>query len=414
MSLEQQNSRAWFHGQLLNRFLGDLLSAELSRLRRYKPSAPFIWDDHLNLGEEGLNLDSLERLRISMAVTRSFDMSKPNWTNQFTAAATFGEFVQEVRHVLSSTEFELQFQTSGSTGDSRTVRHASSSLEQEIQELHNILGNPRRIISYVSSHHIYGFLFTILLPHRLGIEVIDARQHAPAAAVTLCKPGDLIVAFPTIFESTSTVTWPESITAISSGAACPAEIAAKNRNRGLSEFVEIYGSTETGGIGWRNDETKPFQLLSYWQKIDDDHIQKHSGQQRVTYLLPDEVQWTDGNLLRPIRRRDGAIQIAGVNVYPRYVRSVVCANPLVGDVQIRPMRPDEGEGLKAFIVLKQPEQELADVATTLYKWMKERLSAAEIPRSLTFGNALPVTNSGKPADWICDAEEGFLFSSRKP
>jgi acyl-coenzyme A synthetase/AMP-(fatty) acid ligase len=56
-------------------------------------------------------------------------------------------------------------------------------------------------------------------------------------------------------------------------------------------------------------------------------------------------------------RRDGAVQIGGHNVHPARIAERLRTHPLVADAVVRPMRPDEGTRLKAFIVLAEGVEE---------------------------------------------------------
>ncbi len=66
----------------------------------------------------------------------------------------------------------LTFFTSGSTGNPVPATSNFTDLVQEIHALTDIFPARKRIISFVPRHHIYGFLFSILLPKALNIPVI--------------------------------------------------------------------------------------------------------------------------------------------------------------------------------------------------------------------------------------------------
>ena len=86
-----------------------------------------------------------------------------------------------------------------------------------------------------------------------------------------------------------------------------------------------------------------------------------------------------------------------MNVYPKRVEKVLASHPAVKACRVRLMRPDEGERLKAFIVLNEgytPEH-LGIIRT----YLARRLTVHEYPRSFTFGESLPVSSLGKDADW---------------
>lgn len=61
------------------------------------------------------------------------------------------------------------------------------------------------------------------------------------------------------------------------------------------------------------------------------------------------------------------------------------------------MRPEEGNRLKAFIVLNEGfSQEHLGIIRT---YLAQKLTVHELPRTFTFGTQLPVSHLGKDADW---------------
>ena len=236
------------------------------------------------------------------------------------------DWIGEARRCLPTGSSAVGFRTSGSTGQRKLVVHGIDVLHQEIESLAAILGDRTRIVSVVPAHHIYGFLFTVLLPLRLGIEVVDVRAHAPPTLCWIVQPGDLLVAVPNTWRMMIGANWPGNIDGASSGAPCPAGVAEGLCSDGLHRLVEIYGSTETSGIGWRDNAQMPFRLFAHLARKDDDTVCRFTHGAARPYQLPDEVSWSGGNLLRPVRRRDGAVQVGGVNVNPEVVRSVLVAH----------------------------------------------------------------------------------------
>jgi 4-coumarate--CoA ligase len=380
----------WPRGPEFPRFLADLMAAELGRLRPGALVDPAVF----RAGGGDLGADSLEQLRLALAVSTALDFSGAQRPDRLQEMRTFDQWLTETRTVLETGGGRVCFKTSGSTGEPRFHPHALETLAQEIAFLATLFGDVARIVTLAPAHHIYGFLFTVLLPQALRCPVLDARAHSPASLAGLLRPKDLVVGFPTTWEAATQAQafWPEGVEGATSGAPCPPKVAMTvRRDRRL---VEIYGSTETGGIGWR-DSSSPFRLFPYWTKIDDDHI----GKESVAVQLPDHVAWQGPDLLTPQRRRDGAVQVAGVNVFPDFVRAVLAAHPDVAEARVRLMRPDEGERLKAFVVPKQLDGDYDALRRNLESWLAQRLSAAQLPRAFTFGDAPPKDTSGKPADW---------------
>jgi 4-coumarate--CoA ligase (photoactive yellow protein activation family) len=314
------------------------------------------------------------------------------------------DWFAEARRCLASSRSSggIGFRTSGSTGKAKFVVHDFDLLAQEIASLGSIFPDRARIVSAVPAHHIYGFLFTVLLPIQLGVRVIDARDHAPPTVRALLEPGDLLVAFPGYWQSLTGGSWPGNIDGVSSGGPCPADVAGAVRADGLHRLVEIYGATETGGIGWRDRDGAPFRLLPHVSRDDDESLRKSLRGAVLRYALPDTVAWRGPDLLVPVSRRDGAVQVGGVNVDPEAVRAVLLGHPDVADAAVRLMHPTEGERIKAFIVPKHGAGSHEQLRLDLEARVAERLQPLERPRAFTFGAAVPTNAMGKRVDWRID------------
>jgi acyl-coenzyme A synthetase/AMP-(fatty) acid ligase len=104
-----------------------------------------------------------------------------------------------------------------------------------------------------------------------------------------------------------------------------------------------------------------------------------------------------------VGRRDDAVQVGGMNVFPARVAHVLMLHPHVREAAVRLMRPDEGQRLKAFVVA-QPGTDVDALRAALPAWAAERLATPERPAAWTFGPRLPRQASGKCADWIIDAQ----------
>jgi 4-coumarate--CoA ligase (photoactive yellow protein activation family) len=383
----------WRFGSEFPRFLADLIAAELARMR--PGSRPVRLSNEADLGA-----DSLEHLRLALAVTTALGCARPDRPDRFQDMRTLGQWVVEARRIAEGSDAGLAFKTSGSTGEPRFVTQEFSALAQEIEALAEIFSGATRMIALVPAHHIYGFLFTVLLPGRLRLPVLDGRAYSAFSLVSLLKQGDCVVAVPTFWQVAveAGVDWPEGVVGASSGAPCPPAIGPALRRKGLARLVEIYGSTETGGIGWREDAEQAFRLLPYWTREDDARIAKDFGCSRQIFEIPDMVSWLDDRRLVPLRRRDGAVQIGGVNVYPEFVRAVLMMHPSVADAAVRAMAPHEGDRLKAFVVPKDGIN-VENLREQLEVWLEARLTSAQMPRAFSFGPRLLEGDQGKACDW---------------
>ena len=150
--------------------------------------------------------------------------------------------------------------TSGSSGEPKLIDKTLAQLANEVAALEQLWGSEignAAVISSVSAQHIYGLLFRVLWPLCAGR--VFLRQTLPFSEdmqrASLPHSAFIWVASPALLKRTSdNLDWPalSRIRKIfSSGGALPEEAAAYLHAR-LQQFpTEIYGSSETGGIGWR-------------------------------------------------------------------------------------------------------------------------------------------------------------------
>jgi 4-coumarate--CoA ligase (photoactive yellow protein activation family) len=393
---------AWWQGPEFPRYIADLL---LDAIQYLRPGLTFS-GGKASLGlltdASRLDLDSLDRFSLAVTLAEALQFPRIERPERLQEINNLPDWVAEARRCLSTSSSAIGFRTSGSTGRPKFVVHEFDALAQEIDSLASIFSGRTRILSAVPAHHIYGFLFTVLLPAHLHAEVIDVRAHSPRGVRAIAKPGDLIVAFPSYWRSRTEGAWPEDIAGVSSGAPLSTDAATSIMAGKLNRLVEIYGSTETGGIGWREwreSAAAPFRLFRHLVREDERSVRKSVNGVTRHYPLPDHVTWHGPDLLAPVSRRDGAVQVGGVNVYPESIRAVLLAHPHVADAEVRLMTPDEGERIKAFIVAKDPRVPPPELRLALEAWVNERLQPLERPRAYTFGTAVPVNAMGKKIDW---------------
>ena len=407
----------WWQGSdVLPRLLADLISAEARRLRpadRLRLACP--WAPATRLDESGLGFDSLERIQLAAALSELIQMHESGLADDLLARPVFGEWCATAAEALRRSSATLAFQTAGSTGTPKSCRHALAELEREVDaHMTALSGVATRVLSAVPCHHIYGFLFTVLLPQRLRVPVLDIRGHSPGALPALARQGDLIVGYPAFWMAVSRAApsgWPAGVTGVTSTGPCPVETAETLLAGSLSRLLQIHGSSETAGIGWRDDARDPYKLLPYWERGAEGRLIRAAltGSQAAptAVLAPDKLEWLDRSSYLVGARHDGAVQVGGVNVFADRVRDVLQEHPDVAAAAVRLMNPPEGLRLKAFIVPRSAGVDTAALRSALNALAAARLSAPEQPRAYTFGQALPAGPMGKAADWMILPDRDF-------
>ncbi|SIN80433.1 AMP-binding enzyme [Halodesulfovibrio marinisediminis] len=296
----------------------------------------------------------------------------------------------------------LFFRTSGSTGVPVVCEQSLKLLEQEARFLATLVKDCSRIVCVVPQHHIYGFLFTVLLPTILKVDRLIVPPYPGQSFINLLQDGDVVIAFPMFWKGQSDLhlSCGRDVVGITSTGPCPAEVILKLRADGFSRIVEVYGSSETGGVGYRTLPDTPYELFPYWG-MENDLLQRTDGVGNIICALPfpDNVRWDSPRSFMPFRRKDNAVQVAGRNVYPDRVRQVILEHSDIVECAVRLMRPEEGNRLKAYIVPNAECRDWKQLKKDLHAWCRERCSVAELPKKISIGSELPRNSMGKLADW---------------
>ncbi|MDR2582535.1 MAG: AMP-binding protein [Fibromonadaceae bacterium] len=192
---------------------------------------------------------------------------------------------EKIRNICSSSKepFSVQWQpidpqanialwTSGTTGKPKKVDKTYNHLDIECSELANLWGNAAKDCLFcetVSHHHIYGLLCSFLLPLRIGAPFFAERIEMPGILKKLPNKEIVLVSSPAFLKRIPQADAFKNLPifmVFCSGGVLPFE-SARYADSVLRKWpVEIYGSTETGGIAHRVSknglEWQPFSVCS--------------------------------------------------------------------------------------------------------------------------------------------------------
>jgi 4-coumarate--CoA ligase (photoactive yellow protein activation family) len=396
----------------LARVLQSLLTASLKAARggvigsnSLVKSQSVVWADNFQIigeSQRGLGCDSLEVMLLAAAANEMFHLYEAKNEDSLLSTATFGGWLDSIESAWSSGVSQITFMTSGSTGPAKLCVQAHSHLQTEILYLAQLFSGRKRIFSLAPAHHIYGFLLTAMLPDELGIDVVSADHVSSSSLRQRPRRGDLIVSIPEYWQwlNRTVPVWPEGVCGVVSTSPCPPDLISSLVKKGLNYMVEIYGSSETSGVGVRTWPDNAYHLMPHWTREDSDDpgetdLLHNSG---IQIRLMDRIEsFEDGSFLLS-GRKDGAVQVGGINVSPSRIAALLLARPSVADVAVRLMRPEEGMRLKAFIVPAQG-MPIEDVRHDLEKWIEKYLIVAERPKAMKFGSKLPINPPGRELDW---------------
>ncbi|MCT4373127.1 4-coumarate--CoA ligase [Yangia mangrovi] len=370
----------------------ELQRLDPSRARRM-PAA--LWTDETRIDEDGLGFDSLSRIDLVSAMTTRFALHRSGVEDYMLLHPELGTWAQllETHFEGAAPDLPLAFLSSGSTGTPKVAHHPLENLVEEVEAhaAESLSEAPARVVALVPPHHIYGFLFTVLLPARLGLPVLDLAGMGPGALFRALRPGDLVIGTPYIFGHVLALLPGMAVAAhaVTSTAPAPPNLWQAVARAGLSSLTEIYGASETGGVGHRASPEAPFQLL---RCLEPGNPPKRRG---VAIDLQDHLRWSgDGRAFTVHGRHDRSVQVAGHNVSLRRVAAALEAEPQVARACVR----KDGDRLKCFIV-PCAGADAAALEERLRDQMEARLAPAARPVIYTFGARLPRDPMGKLADW---------------
>src|SRR5471030_2773763 len=310
--------------------------------------------------------------------------------------------------------------TSGSTGAAQAIPKKISQLASEVATLENLFGaivGDAAVIATVSHQHIYGLLFKVLWPLSAGraihaLSVTFPEQLAPALAAGPC----VLVASPAHLKRLpAQLDWSgatQTLRAVfSSGGPLPAETA-----HGTGELlgkipVEVYGSSETGGVAWRQrgvvgDESwQPFPAVE-WRIDSDDGLlsvrSPHLPDDRWLALADRATPAAAGRLLL-LGRSDRIVKIEEKRISLDAMEAALIASSLAQEARVVLCDPVAGERQKlaAFIVptasaraLLQAEGKLA-LNARLRAVLAGVVEAVALPRRWRYLDQMPVNAQGK-------------------
>ncbi len=346
---------------------------------------------------------NLQETRAAARRTAAFFSLDPAEAASLEELDTLGQWRDHVLAFAGLRPTHIGFATSGSTGRPKTIVRDYRHLEQDAHWVAEIFAGAERLHMVAPPVHILGFINGLMVPKVLGVPLLDRRFQSPLAIAQDLRPHDRIVTTPMFWGllAAAVERFPPDVVGLSSGAPCSTELFTVLAARGLTRLHDAYGSSECGPVAERTAGDEPYRLVPMWRRGDALLLNRvePDGTESGPYPIQDRLEWLDEHRFRVLGRLDEAVQVAGVNVFPSRAAETLRAHEWVADCAVRLMRPNEGDRLKAFVVLKPGISPDKETEGQLCAHLETRLSHLEMPRTLTFGPAIPRNAMGKLEDW---------------
>lgn len=171
----------------------------------------------------------------------------------------FGE-INSIENIFDSYDFSFLFYTSGSTGYPSAALKTKTNISCEIDDLTLLLEKYKidKVIVTVPFIHIYGALFGLFYPLKHNIDIVLKEHFLPNDLLDIIDDNSLIVTTPLYIKALNQISSKKDLNKslfVSSTAPLQNEIAKEFKEKFNSNIIQIFGSTETGGIAYKyNDE----------------------------------------------------------------------------------------------------------------------------------------------------------------
>ena len=304
---------------------------------------------------------------------------------------------------------DLTLFSSGSTGEPKAIPKAWPQLEAELRVQMALWGErlvDTRVLASVSHQHIYGLLFRILLPLALGRPFDRRSIDYPEQLALQTAPWALIASPAFLSRLDPAIPAAGCRLIVSSGGPLQPGDAHQAKLLLGQLPVEIFGSSETGGIGWRQRH----QVQTPWTTLPG--VEARVGPDQCLLLrspfLP-TAEWLDcadrilmtGAGFELLGRQDRVIKLEEKRISLDEVEARLQALAEVESAAVLPLQQGQRQILGAVLVLSEagasrwaelgPGRFLLALRQQLRPW----LEPVALPRSVRRVEQMPVNAQGK-------------------
>ena len=306
--------------------------------------------------------------------------------------------------------------TSGSTGEPGAIRKTLRQLDNEVAALEAQFGaalGDAVVQGTVSHQHIYGLLFRLLWPLSAGRPFGRRRVGFNEQLVALGDTPLVLVASPAhlkrLPENQDWGPLARSLrAAFSSGGPLPADAAHAVKRLWGQAAIEVFGSTETGGIAWRQSggAPKPWQPLPGVQwRVQDGVLAIRSPHLANDdwHATADRALATAGGGFELRGRVDRILKLEERRIPLGAIERRLQASPLLDEARLLPL-PGHRILLAVAAVPSAEGRAMlesdgkAALVAALRAWLADHADAIALPRRWRFLDALPADAQGKTSE----------------
>jgi acyl-CoA synthetase (AMP-forming)/AMP-acid ligase II len=305
---------------------------------------------------------------------------------------------------------QLVIFTSGSTGEAKPIVKCLNQFQLEIEALERqwgeLLGEAAALAT-VSHQHIYGLLFRVLWPLAAGRCFHSSAYISPEALIHAASQTAYWISSPAHLKRLDQKSpWAgiAGLAAIfSSGGALPEHAAQQIQDCSGQTVIEVYGSSETGGIAWRRQDQAwtlfPGMKLNCVEQKWLLHSPYLKAEQQGL-ALDDQITPLDDGRFMLHGRSDRIVKIEEKRLSLAELEQRLTAEPWIDEAHALVI--SKGRDIVAAVVvlseqgLKQLHSQgrnrlIQQLRQALGQWFE----AVVLPRKWLFVDAMPLTSQGK-------------------
>jgi acyl-coenzyme A synthetase/AMP-(fatty) acid ligase len=311
---------------------------------------------------------------------------------------------------IDATSCLVELYTSGSTGTPKKITKPLLVFEREAAVLEQEFGQCRtveKVVGSVSHIHIYGFLFLMVWPLLSDRPFHTTMVTNPDTANALCDKQTGFITSPVFIEHLNNSGSVFSAAKVFSSGG-PLSHDASQGFRELSGVlpIEVFGSSETGGIAWRqaSEADKPWRLLQGLK------YSTSEGQLivRSPFVIPEQDYATDDRVVavdersfRLLGRSDRVVKIAEKRISLTAIERLAASLPEVAQAIAITMETDARKAINLAIVLSESGVELNHTFKAVDWWrlirqhLLKEIEPVALPRKIRVIEQIPYNTQGK-------------------
>lgn len=332
-----------------------------------------------------------------------------------------------------SSAFAVVIFTSGSSGAPLPIHKTFAQLDAEINSLENLWGNALgdcTVTGTVTHQHIYGLLFRVLWPILSGRPFVDQAHDYSESLLNDCQHyGDIAA----IMSPAHLSRLPQAINTplvhqhckavFSSGAPLVAKAAEECREIFLRNIIEVYGSSETGGVAHRQQLDNPL-----WQLLPGVNVKSQTTDDGTVlciksphldnagwFVSADQVETLSPDGFALGKRVDRIAKIGGKRISLTDIENKIQQHPWVAQVRVITLDQHGGRSAALVVLNSEGNNQLINtgkrqINVELNRSLESQVERIALPRYWRYWDSIPCNPQGKTTH----AELASFFDDNKP